>query len=217
MTVLRTTGKLLISIGVGVLLFVAWVLWGTGIYTSRQQHRLEVEFAAAPRIEPERNPRTGFGGPGDGFTPESGEPVFALRIPAIGLNDIVVQGVGVEELKLGPGHYPDCRGEFNKPLCTNQEEVWPGEAGRVIVSGHRTTHGAPFWDLDRLERRDEIIIETQWGNFTYRVTNTRIVLPNSTDIANPDPDGSGAEIALTTCNPRFSAAERLIVFAEMRA
>ena len=217
---LRVLGKFLISAGFGVLFFVAWVLWGTGLYTQQQQERLEEEFAQLPDITPqEKGGRKGearFVGPDEDFQPGSGEPVFQLDIPAIGLRDYVVQGVGEEELKMGPGHYPDCDGDFSKPFCTDGEEVWPGEQGRVIVSGHRTTYSAPFWDLDKLEEGDEIITDTQWGTITYAVTDIEIVPPDDKSVAVPDPEGGAAEIALTTCNPKYSAAERLVVYGKMK-
>ena len=220
MTWLRVLGKFFISAGVGVLLFVAWTLWGTGFHTQRQQDRLREEFAQLPEIMPhERKDKSGelrFVGPGDDFEPGPGELAFALDIPSIGVADMVVQGVGEEELKSGPGHYPDCDNGFTEPLCTEAEEVWPGEKGRVIISGHRTTYSAPFWDLDKLERGDEIITRTKWGEIVYEVTDVEIVTPESREIANPDPPGAKAEIALTTCNPKYSAAERLIVFGEMK-
>lgn len=215
---LRIFGKFLISVGVGVLLFVAWTLWGTGFYTSQQQDRLREELTQLPDIEPEKGGKKGggFSGPGNDYEPGPGDPVFSLSIPSIELSDVVVQGVGEEELKLGPGHYPDCGDGFAKPLCTDAQEVWPGEKGRVIVSGHRTTYGAPFWDLDKLKEGDEIATSTRWGDFTYEVTSIEVVSPNARDIANPEPGGAAGEMVLTTCNPKFSAAERLIVFAEMK-
>lgn len=217
---LRVLGKFLISVGVGVLLFIAWTLWGTGFYMSQQQDRLKDELTQLPDITPEpqksKKGEPKFVGPGAEYEPGPGDPVFALSIPDIELSDVVVQGVGTEELKLGPGHYPDCRSGFAKPLCTEAEQVWPGEKGRVIVSGHRTTYGQPFWDLDKLGEGDEIVTATRWGEFTYEVTGLEVVAPNATDIANPEPGGSKAEIVLTTCNPKYSAAERLIVYAEMK-
>jgi sortase A len=140
--------------------------------------------------------------------------VFRLQIPAIGVDSIVVEGVEQEQLALGPGHYPSCRRGFTKPLCTEAGEVWPGERGRVIVSGHRTTHGAPFWDLDKLRTGDRIVTRTKWGDFIYRVFGKDIVAPNALDIANPKATDA-SEIVFTTCNPKFSAAQRLIVYAEM--
>ncbi len=217
---LRVLGKFFVSAGVGVLLFVVWTVWGTGIYTHQQQQRLEDEFERLPAIEPQeqkdKKGRARFVGPGEAFEPGAGKAVFKLDIPEIGVADVVVQGVGEEELKMGPGHYPDCGDGFVEPLCTEAEEVWPGEKGRVIVSGHRTTYGAPFRELDKLERGDEIITGTPWGEFTYEVTDIQIVAPDSSEIANPDPPGSKAEIALTTCHPEYSDAERLIVFGEMK-
>ena len=52
---------------------------------------------------------------------------------------------------------------------------WPGEEGRVIVSGHRTTYGAPFWDLDKLQAGDRVTTTTKWGTFEYIVTKTSVV------------------------------------------
>ncbi|HVF53587.1 MAG TPA: sortase [Actinomycetota bacterium] len=209
MVFIRVFGKFLISVGVGVLLFVAWTLWGTGIYTAQQQDRLEAEFGALPELKPGDE---GPGLPPDDFEPGPGVPIFRMTIPSIDLRKMVIEGVGVEELKLGPGHYPSCRAGFEAPLCTPFDAVFPGEKGRVIVSGHRTTYGQPFWDLDRLKRGDTIDIDTRWGEFTYRVTKTEVVPPDSRAIV---VQSDKAELVLTTCNPKFSAAERLIVYAEL--
>ncbi|MGH2754467.1 MAG: class E sortase, partial [Actinomycetota bacterium] len=110
-------------------------------------------------------------------------------------------------------HYPSCRPEFQKPLCTDFEEVFPGEDGRVIVSGHRTTYGAPFWGLDKVENGDVINVETLWGNYVYTVYKKEIVQPDTpTVVVSVDDE---AELVLTTCNPRFSASERLVVYARL--
>ncbi|MDQ3878197.1 MAG: sortase [Actinomycetota bacterium] len=226
MAFLRVFGKSLISIGFGVLLFVVWALWGTGFYTAKQQNRLEREFASQPDFvqpavhhkgggsSPYRRPPIGWV---DSLKP--GDAVFRIRIPKINLNEgkgfMVVEGVGEEELKAGPGHYPACdpdRG-FVPPLCTSFPEAWPGEKGRVVVSGHRTTFLAPFWAINELNKGDKIFIDTHWGDFTYVVTDQRAVLPTDTSIVREDNDD--AELVLTTCNPRFSASQRLVTFATM--
>jgi sortase A len=218
MKYLRIFGKTLISMGVGVLLFVAWTLWGTGFYTSAQQDRLESEFEAAVQLAPVRvteRDETGsqvvYSGPPKRFEPGPGDPVFRIDIPAIDISQTVVEGVDTDHLRLGPGHYPTCRSGFD--LCAKDiRETWPGQKGRVIVSGHRTTYGAPFWDLDKLERGDQIRVETRWGDFVYRVTEMQIVDDQFVGIVIP---GDEAELVLTTCNPKFSAAERLVVYSEM--
>lgn len=210
MKALRIFGKLLISIGVGVLMFVGWTLWGTGLYTQQQQDRLRTELDQIPSVEvvgSDKEPELGPARP-----PGPGDPAFLLNIPAIDFDQVVVEGVGTEDLKSGPGHYPSCRSGFERPYCTEFDEVWPGEEGRVIVSGHRTTFGAPFFDLDKLKPGDEIITQTKWGEFTYEVTEIRVVQPDSLAIAI---QSDAAEIVLTTCNPKYSAAQRLIVFGRL--
>jgi sortase A len=218
MKYLRIFGKTLISMGVGVLLFVAWTLWGTGIYTAEQQDRLAGEFDAAVPLPPVRvtersstGSRVVYSGPPKQFAPGPGDPVFRITIPAIDVTQTVVEGVDIDHLRLGPGHYPTCRDGFD--LCAKDiEETWPGEKGRVIVSGHRTTYGAPFWDLDKLARGDQVRVETRWGDFVYRVTEMQVVDDEFLGIVIP---GDEAELVLTTCNPKFSAAERLVVYTEM--
>lgn len=211
---LRVVGKLLISVGVGVFLFVFWTLHGTGIYTARQQDRLAEEFDRLPAFEhvsPEGDPLPP--GPPDDYQPAPGAPVFRMHLPTIEDKPMmVVEGVGVDELKLGPGHYPSCRAGFEPPLCTRGYEAYPGEKGRVIISGHRTTYGQPFWSLDEMRPGDPIHFETRWGDFTYTVTHKEIVEPDSRAIV---VESDEAELVLTTCNPKYSAAERLIVFAEL--
>jgi sortase A len=212
MVLLGIVGKFLISVGIGILLFVAWTLWGTGLVTQRHQDRLAQEFEQQPVLR--RTTPQGRTGPPLGYRPGPGDAVFRLEIPAIGVDSIVVEGVEQDQLALGPGHYPSCRRGFDKPLCTEADEVWPGERGRVIVSGHRTTHGAPFWDLDKLREGHRVMTRTKWGTFTYEVFDKEIVAPNARDIANPTATDA-SEIVFTTCNPKFSAAQRLIVFAEL--
>src|SRR5918992_209593 len=103
MRYLRIAGKFLISVGVGILLFVAWTLWGTGIYTAREQRALAQEFGDLLRMRP-ITPEPEIGGPPKGYNPGPGEPVFRLRIPKAGVNHVVVEGVGEDELAKGPGH-----------------------------------------------------------------------------------------------------------------
>ncbi len=211
MTIIRTFGKLLISLGVGVLLFVAYVVWGTNFHTEREQERLAQEFDAQKTAA---GPKPGL--PPSDFAPGPGAPVFRILIPKINLNEgrgyIVVEGVDEESLKLGPGHYPECRQEFPKPLCTNFAAAWPGEKGRVILSGHRTTYKAPFLDTDKLANGDKIIIETKWGIFTYEVYRQEVVEPSDSAIVVQK--DNVRELVLTTCNPKFSAETRLITYAK---
>ena len=87
-----------------------------------------------------------------------------LEIPRIGLDEIVVSGVGVDDLQEGPGPLP------RRPL--------PGEHGNAAIAGHRTTYGAPFLDIDKLKPGDEVVATTYAGRYVYKVTGTKIVSPS---------------------------------------
>lgn len=117
-----------------------------------------------------------------------------IKIPKISVDRVVVEGVGVEELKKGPGHYP--------------ETALPGQLGNMVISGHRTTYGAPFFRLDELATGDEILIQDGQGTFKYRVSEKKIVAPTDLSVILPSSD---ARITLTTCNPKYSAKQRLII------
>jgi sortase A len=86
----------------------------------------------------------------------------------------------------------------------------PGQPGNASIAGHRTTYGAPFYDLDQLEAGDEIFVRTLQGEFRYEVDRTSVVRPNQVEVLDPTEE---ARLTLTTCNPRYSAAQRLIVSA----
>lgn len=131
---------------------------------------------------------------------DEGEPLGVVRIPAIDLDWVVFGGVLPATLNQGPGHMPWT------PL--------PGQPGNAVLSGHRTTYGAPFIDLDRLVPGDVIEVETAIGVHEYTVRDTIIVSPTDVWVTDHKP---GAWLTLTTCNPKFSAAERLIVRAELTA
>ena len=88
----------------------------------------------------------------------------------------------------------------------------PGQPGNAVISGHRVTHGRPFFDLDQLGAGDTIEVETAIGVHTYTVRTTEIVLPTDVWVTAPR---RGAWLTLTTCNPRYSATERLVIFAEL--
>jgi sortase A len=132
---------------------------------------------------------------------EIGESFAFLTIPQIGLDGVVVyEGVDGDTLKKGPGHME------RTPL--------PGQPGNAVISGHRTTHGRPFFDFDMLAVGDRVEVETATGTHVYEIRETLIVDPTDIWVTDPRP---GGWLTMTTCNPKFSARERLIVFAEMVA
>jgi sortase A len=127
-----------------------------------------------------------------------GDPVARLEIPRIGVDEIVVSGVGVEDLKKGPGHYPQT------PL--------PGQAGNAAIAGHRTTYGAPFFNIDELAPGDEVISTTFAGRFVYRVSGTVVVSPTEVGVIAGTAD---SRLTLTSCHPLYSASSRIVVTAQL--
>lgn len=133
-----------------------------------------------------------------GTVPTEGQPVGVIRIPKIGVNKVVVEGTATADLHLGPGHYPGT------PL--------PGQPGNAAIAGHRTTYGAPFYNLNELVPGDPIFVTTTQGLFLYCVTHVLVVSPSDLAVVAPSP---APELTLTTCNPRFSASQRLVVQASL--
>jgi sortase A len=210
--ILRGTGKILITAGVLVLLFVAYELWGTNIIASNHQSELRQQFnrelhshsvATTPTT-------TSTTAPGSTTTlptkavqaatapPAEGQPVGEIQIPAIGADYVVVQGTDTADLERGPGHY----------LGT----ALPGNPGNAAIAGHRTTYLRPFYNLDALKPGDPIFITTVQGRFQYTVTDTQVVSPNDTAVLNPT---ATPTLTLTTCNPRYSASTRMVVQAAL--
>jgi sortase A len=189
-----------------ILAGVAWQLWGTGIATARAQHRLGQQFTAALEARPAKSILAPSAGtdllPTAASTRPSaplGTAIAHLVIPNIGVNDYVVEGVGSSQLAEGPGHYPST-----PPIGAN---------GNVGIAGHRTTYGAPFYNLNELRSGDPIFLTNKAGQtFTYKVTTQFVVSPSDSAVLDPTPSPT---LTLTTCNPRYSASQRLIVQATL--
>jgi len=202
-------GAALVGLGALVLLFIVFQLWGTAIVQSAHQSSLRAQIedqlpraAAADAARLETTPERHAGGPASpapaGAAPAEGQPVAIIEIPKIDVDQVVIEGVAAPDLALGPGHYPGT------PL--------PGQAGNAGIAGHRTTHGRPFYDLQALTPGDQVTLMTRQGIFVYSVTRSSVVDPTDVSVLDPSPV---AELTLTTCNPRFSAAQRLVVQATL--
>jgi sortase A len=198
---IRSVGELCITAGLILLLFVAYELWGTGAYTEAQQHKLGDELSrswnnapSAGKVTTERV-RLGHG-------------LALIRIPRLGkgFHYVIIEGVSIADLRKGPGHYPGT--------------AMPGQIGNFVVSGHRTTYLAPFNRLGELRGGDRILIDTRTSQYVYNVTSTKVVQPSDVSVAAPVPEHPRANptkrmITLTTCNPKYSAAQRLIIFGQL--
>ena len=171
----------------------------TNLYADRVQSRLRNQFTSEELRTDYETCRT-VGVQNDACQIEDGDSLTRIRIPDIEVDVVVVEGVSSSALRAGAGHYPST------PL--------PCETGNVAIAGHRTTYGRPFHDLDLLEPGDEIHLQIPVGECTYRVTAVNIVSPNDVGVI----AGSGDNrLTLTTCHPKGSARQRLVVVAELIA
>ena len=212
---LRTLSSVLIVAGVLLLADAALtVLWQeplSAVYSRLQQDRLDGQLADLERAQPtplekralaalpDEEARLAFQARALGREASDGQPIGRIRIPRIDLSTVIVEGTGTAALRKGPGHYPDT------PL--------PGAPGTVAVAGHRTTYGAPFRDVDKIRRGDEIVVEMPYGRFVYKTERTRIVAPTDVWVTRRV---SYDRIVLTACHPKYSAAQRIVVFGRLQ-
>jgi sortase (surface protein transpeptidase) len=195
-----------------VLLFVVYELFVTDLVAAGEQadlsEQLRHEWSAGPVADRPAVP---------------GDALAVLYLPRLGADyrRVVLEGTAEQELSKGPGHYPGT--------------AMPGERGNLAIAGHRVGRGSPFLDLDRLRPGDAIVVETADTWFVYRVLGDRdtgsfqgdpsgipgreIVRPTDVDVISPVPGGradaapDGAWLTLTTCHPKYSAEQRLVIHA----
>jgi len=128
----------------------------------------------------------------------TGEAIGRIRIPRIGVSFLVVQGTDTSSLEKGPGHYPSTS--------------FPGLGLTMAIAGHRTTYLAPFRHLDALHPGDQIVVRMPYGRFVYLVQFTRIVAPDAWSVTR---NVGYDRLVLSACNPLYSAAQRIVVFARL--
>jgi sortase A len=136
--------------------------------------------------------------PADPYADVPVRQIGAISIPAIGLDHPIYEGVWLTVLDHGPGHWPNS--------------ARPGRVGNAVFPGHRVTHSHPFFDLDRLERGDEVTFRLPDGSFTYAVTERFVVIPTDMWVTDPTPT---ATMTLIACHPKHSARQRIVVKGEL--
>ncbi|MDP8938517.1 MAG: class E sortase [Actinomycetota bacterium] len=177
---------------VSVLLFLGGIglvgyPFATNMWQGRLQQRLDRQIVSPELQQAYRERKV-----------ETGDSLTRIRIPALGVDTVVVEGVTASALRAGAGHYP--------------QTALPCEIGNVSIAGHRTTFGKPFANVDQLKTGDTIDLITPVGGCTYRISRDPWVVP-PTEMSVLDAKGGDKTVTLTTCHPKGSAAERLIVRA----
>ena len=213
-TVVGVVGELLITAGLVIMLYVVWTLYWVGAIEGGKQAdvvaAMEQQFALTAPAGGATGGPTPTGAPSVMAVPPIGQVYAILRIPRLGSGwaKPVYEGVGLDVLAKGLGHYP----------ASDQ----PGEVGNVAIAGHRAGHGNPLIDIDAIRGGDRLIIETREGWFVYRVQRHKIVPPADWAVVAPVPERPGAKpterwFTLTSCEPRYGSLNRYIVFSLLEA
>jgi sortase A len=206
----RLVGELCITLGVVMLLFVAYQLWWTNVQAdeaaSSARDQLEQQFDAQPPAQPgqpapDPNKPEAFA-PGKGFA--------IIYLPKLGLKFPIAEGTDKSAVldKGLVGHYTNTG--------------MPGDkASNFALAAHRNTHGEPFRYINQLGKGDKVVVETATAYYTYEITGgIPQTSPSNVSVIKPVPNGSGYTgpgryITLTTCTPEFTSKFRLILFGKM--
>lgn len=205
-------GEVLITTGFLVFLFLGWQLWLNDIILGDQDNHAAADLAQTwddgntntreDRVLPD------FGDPVVTATPQENATFAVMYVPRLGSDWAREVAEGISPSKVlnsrRIGHYPATQ--------------LPGAIGNFAVAGHRTTYGAPFKDIDQLRLGDKLYLQTQDGYYTYSFRNLEYVSPHGVGVLEPVPQRVGevateSVLTITSCNPRFSAVERIIAYA----
>lgn len=242
--VVFTTGEVLITVGLVLVLFAVYEVWVSNIFADHKQHQAQQKLEQA--WQKGQDPLHGE----DRLNLPAGKQVvlpvgdgFAnLYIPSFGKDYVktIIQGTDDGDLDRGPGHYVDSQ--------------VPGQIGNFALAGHRVGKGEPFLNLDQLHPGDKIVVQTAGNWYIYSVLGSQaqyqaalklsgsarsdaidaalavpdkqgvpgreIVSPSAIQVIAAVPDHPGmaptqAMLTLTTCHPKYTANQRMVVHAAL--
>lgn len=214
-------GELLVTAGVLILLFLGWQLWWNDAIMASQQSDAASELSSewaepAPVAEGEAAPPApeGYGDPiVDTTAYGNGEAFAVMYVPRFGEGSQrgIAEGIGLDVLnsyQLGVGHYPQTQ--------------MPGEVGNFAIASHRSAYGGGMHEIEQLRLGDGIFIQTRDGWYTYRFRDFEYVAPETVGVLAPvphHPDLAPTDriITLTSCNPLYSTAERIIAYGVLES
>ncbi|HEU4807160.1 MAG TPA: class E sortase [Homoserinimonas sp.] len=216
LAIVSVVGELFLTAGVICFLFIGWQLWLNDLVVGQEQRSSALELEdqwrtpGAPPVPPTPGAEAvDYGEPVVAAAPREGTGFATLYVPRFGAGYVRPIGEGVSlasvlnNPELGIGHYPETQ--------------LPGELGNFALAAHRTTWGAPFKQIADLRVGDKLYVQTSDGWYTYAFRSLEYVWPTGVGVLEPVPQAPGVEpfdrvITLTSCNPMFSAAERIIAY-----
>jgi len=204
MRVVRGVGNIFIILGLTLLLFVVYEEFGTSLVTNHRQSVLAADFDPTLRVPIPSESASSAPTPVVPVHYKGPNALFRLTIPRLGSgwSRIVVQGVTLDALAWGPGHYPQTQ--------------LPGQVGTVGIACHRTGWGSPCININQMKVGDLIYIDTPAGRYTYRVTSPPKQIEKTDGwVLNGDPSSKDPyKLAITTCTPPHTSLHRLVIWAD---
>lgn len=202
-------GEIFLTIGVIILLYVAWYFWFSNVQADVKQDSMVKEFVQenTPQQDPIPPAEQQKTDPPVLTAPAHGETFGVIYIPRFGENYYrpLVEGTTQDVLDtLGLGHY--------------KSTVMPGAKGNFAVAGHRQTHGSVLDKIHTLQPGDKIYVQTKDGFYTYVYRNSEIVLPTNGAVLSAFPGKNSKTsdqsiLTMTSCNPKFGSEERIIAYS----
>lgn len=215
-SVIGVIGELLITAGFLVFLFLGWQLWLNDIIVGEQQNDVAAGLASSWTSGNvslnQETVKADYGEPPVMTAPAEAQAFAVMYIPRFGedYRRTVSEGISTTRVlnKNGIGHYGTTQ--------------MPGAIGNFAVAAHRTTYGAPFGGIAELRVGDRIYVQTQDAYYTYVFRNRETVSPSGVGVLDPVPQFQNVEpearlLTMTSCNPKFSAAERIIAYAVLES
>jgi sortase A len=211
LSVVGVLGELLITAGVLVLLFLGWQLWlqdiMVGNQLNNQAQKLGQTWQSETRARPAPATSPAPAVPVVSKAPGNAQKFGILIVPRWGKDweRPIAQGVGVADVldAIGVGHYPGTQ--------------MPGQVGNFAIAAHRHAYGGGFEYLHELHVGDHVFVETKAGWYQYSFRDIQYVQPTQVNVLQPVPMEPGVKptdriITMTTCNPFFSTAERMVAY-----
>lgn len=151
-------------------------------------------------------------------TPEGSsiDPVdtqFGIVIPKIGVNARILASINPTK----PEEYTEA---MKQGIAHASTSFFPNENGTVYLFSHSTNSdwfvrdlNAIFYLLKNLEPEDKIVLFYKEKQYTYKITDKKIVSPSA--VSYLVPQKGMQKLILQTCWPPGSTAERLLIFADL--
>lgn len=244
-TGLRGLGQTLITAGVVLLLFVVYEVWVSNIFAHEKQHKVHQQLAQAWKTgqDPLHGEDRLNLPSGKQVTIPAGEGFANLYIPRFGKDYAwtVVQGTNDDDLERGPGHYtgsavPGQVGNFalaghrvgkGEPFL-NLDQLIPGDPIVVQTAGNWYVYQvlgdakayAAAQKLTDKKARSAAEAAAYAAPNSQGVVGREIVSPSAVSVIDPVPNHPNATattalMTMTTCHPKYSANQRMIIHASL--